>query len=80
MQQMFVEYYPQGVMVLAPGWQETQAECLAWVSAFQLTYEVLSDMSTVTSRLFIPGSPYYFPHNSVIDQNQILRYNVTGFN
>lgn len=69
-------------MVLSPGWQESQSECLAWINTFGLYYEVLSDMSTTTSRLFIPnqGGYYYFPHNSIIDQDQILRYNATGFN
>ncbi len=82
MQQMFEDYENQGLIVLSPGYHETQAACLAWVNMFNLTYEVLSDVSGVTSQLFIPvqGGYLYFPHNSIIDQNQILRYSVTGFN
>jgi len=68
-------------MVLSPGWQENQATCQAWIQQLGLTYEVLSDMSTTTSQLFIPnqGGSFYFPHDAIIDQNQVLRYTQTGF-
>jgi hypothetical protein len=81
-QQMYQEYGPQGLMVLSPGWQEPQSNCQSWINTFGLTYEVLSDMSTTTSRLFVPnqGGSYYFPHDAIIDQHQILRYTETGFN
>jgi len=71
-QQMYQQYQDQGLMVLAPGWNESQSSCLSWVNMFSLTYEVLSDVPPSVSLLFIPGSPYYFPHNSIIDQDQIL--------
>jgi hypothetical protein len=68
-------------MVLSLGWQESQSSCLSWINSFGLSYEVLSDMATTTSRLFIPnqGGSYYFPHNCVVDQNQTLQYTATGF-
>jgi len=67
--------------VLSLGWQESQASCLNWITNHGLTYEVLSDMNTSTSQLFIPnqGGSFYFPHNCVVDNTQILRYTATGY-
>ncbi len=69
-------------MVLALGWQESQAACQAWINTYGLTYAVLSDLSTATSQLFIPnqGGTFHFPHNCVVDQYQILRYSTQGWN
>jgi len=69
-------------MVLSLGWQESQASCQNWINTYSLTYEVLSDMPTTVSRLFIPlqGGYYYFPHNCVVDQHQTMQYTATGYN
>jgi hypothetical protein len=69
-------------MVLSLGYQESQTSCQSWISSHGLTYPVLSDMSGSTSQLFIPvqGGYLYFPHNCVVDQDQIMRYTATGWN
>jgi hypothetical protein len=63
------------------GYGESVASCAAWRNTYNLTYEVLSDLSGTVSVTYIPyNGGLWFPHNAIVDANQIVRYTATGFN
>jgi hypothetical protein len=68
-------------MVLSLGFQENVASCAAWKNTYNLTYPVLSDINGSIGVSYIPyNGGYWFPHNAIVDENQIVQYTATGFN
>jgi hypothetical protein len=80
LQNIYQQYRNQGVMVLSLGFQESVASCATWRSTYNLTYPVLSDISGSVGVSYIPNNGgLWFPHNAIVDQNQIVQYTATGF-
>ena len=68
-------------MVLSLGYGESVASCANWRNTYNLTYEVLSDNSGTVGVSYIPyNGGLWFPHNAIVDENQIVQYTTTGFN
>jgi len=79
---MYQQYGNQGFQVLSIGYNETVGNVNSWVSMFNLTYPVVRDAGGSVSLQYIPvqGGYLYFPHNTLIDTWQVVRYTATGFN
>jgi hypothetical protein len=77
LQQIYEDYKDDGVMVLAIGIEQSQAQCQAWVEAHGITHPVLRDATRVVWNLFGMG---YVPHNAVMDCEDIVLYTNYGFN
>jgi len=79
---MYQQYGNQGFQVLSIGYNETVANVNSWVSMYSLTYPVLRDAGGSVSLQYIPvvGGYLYFPHNTLLDTWQVVRYTATGFN
>ena len=76
------DYQNQGVEVLSLGYLETVSTCNLWRILYGCTYPVLSDITGSVTSTFLPyaDSVYYFPHTTIIDENQIVQYAGANFN
>jgi hypothetical protein len=77
LQQIYLDYKDEGLMVLAIGLEMNQTQCQNWINSYNITHPVLSDMSLAVWAQFGMG---FVPHNAVMNCADVITFTNYGFN